>query len=122
MNVRTAVADALIEALPATFLVRGYPFEPDAVTRPTVMVWQSTIERYPQITLDRLVVTVELWVLVGSEDPSKADDALDDAVTEVIEALHPITWLNWTIAERGVLIEKFHGYRITAQAIAKIGD
>jgi hypothetical protein len=86
------------------------------------MVWQSTIERYPQITLDRLVVTVELWVLVGSEDPSKADDALDDAVTEVIEALHPITWLNWTVAERGVLIEKFHGYRITAQAIAKIGD
>lgn len=120
MNVRSSLAAALAAALPATYLVRGYPYEPDAVTRPTVMLWQSLIERLPQLELDRLVVTVELWVLVATEDPAKADDALDDAVSDVLQALHPIGWINWSTAERGVLLDRFNGYRITAQAVAKI--
>lgn len=121
MNVRQALVDALTPELP-TYRLLGYPLDLDAVTRPTVMLWQSRVERLEQIELDRLLVTVELWVVTGSEDPSKADDLLDDSLSDVIEALHPITWINWTTAERGVLHDRFHGYRITAQAVAKIGE
>lgn len=121
MNVREQVAAALSAALPG-YRVLGYPMDPDAVTRPTIMMWTSLIERLEQIDLDRLKVTVELWVLVASEDPARVDDALDDALDDVIVALHPIPWLTWSTAERGVLTDRFHGYRITAQAVAKIGD
>lgn len=120
MNARTALAEALTTALPG-FLVRGYALELDAVTRPTIMLWQTLVERLEQISLDRLKVTLELWVLVGAEDPAKADDALDDALGEVIAALHDLDWIDWTSAERGVLLDRFHGYRITAQAVAQIG-
>lgn len=121
MNVRSALADALAGALP-DFRVLGYPLDVDAVTRPTVMLWTSLVERLEQIDLDRLRVTTELWVLVGTEDPARVDDALDDALEAVVYALHPIGWVTWSTAERGVLQDRFHGYRITAQAVAKIGD
>ncbi len=121
MNVREAVAAALTESLPAGWRVLGYGADLEQVTRPTVMLWQSLIERMPQIGLDLLKVTVEMWVLVGQESPDAASDALDDALDDVLEALQPLSWVDWTTAERGVLSDRFHGYRITAQAVAKIG-
>lgn len=123
MNVRHAIADALTAGLPSGYLVRGYPYEPDAVTRPTVMLWQSLLERGEQID-DRVAlrVTVEVWVLVSTEDPSKADDALDDALDDVLSAVHAVSFIEWSVAERGVLLDRFHGYRITAQAVATIGE
>lgn len=119
MNVRAAIEDALVAALPDVKVV-GYAYEPDVVTKPTIMLWQSRIEPMPQATLDRVFVTVELWALVGTDDPAKADDALDDHLSDVITALHAIPWLTWSTAERGVLLDRFHGYRITAQAVAAI--
>lgn len=120
MNARTALSEALTDALPG-FRVLGYSQDLDAVTRPTVMVWTSLIERAEQFGLDRIKVTVELWVLVGNDNPEAANDALDDALEDVLGALQDVDWIDWTTAERGVLFDRFHGYRITALAVAQIG-
>lgn len=120
MNARTALAQALGAALP-DYRVLGYTTDLDAVTRPTVMLWQALVERADEFGLGRLKVTLELWVLVGAEDPAKVDDALDDALDDVLDALQGVTWVDWTTCERGVLLERHHGYRITALAVAQIG-
>lgn len=121
MNARGVLAQALATALPDV-RVLGYPADVEAVTRPTVMLWQSLIERSDLLGLDRVKVTLELWALVATEDPARADDALDEHLENVLYALQDLTWLDWTTAERGVLAERFHGYRVTAQAVAKIGE
>lgn len=120
MSARTDLAAALTTALPA-FRVSGFNDQIDAVVRPTVMLWQSSLERLEQIGHDRLRVTLDLWVLTGREDPEKADDALDDAMELVVAALLPLTWVDWTNAERGVFLERFHGYKLTVTAVAQIG-
>lgn len=114
------LAQALQAALPEARVV-GYSADLDAVTKPTVMLWQALIEHQPQVTLDRLKVTCEAWVLVGNEDPARLNDALDDFLEDVLGALQPLTWVEWTQAERGVLFDRFHGYRLTAVAVAQIG-
>jgi predicted RNase H-like nuclease len=115
------LAEALRKALP-TYRVTGYVDQPDAVTRPTVMLWQSAMERLEQIDLDRVRVTLELWILTGRENPERADDDLDDALEAVLVALQPLSWVAWTQAERGIYAENYHGYRLTAFAVARIGD
>ncbi len=120
MNLRRTLADALAAALPA-YRVMGYATELDAVTRPTVLLWVSLIEPFETFGLDYLKVTFELWVVIGSQDPERANDDADDALTDVLTALQPLDYVDWTSAERGVLFDAHHGYRITAQAVAQIG-
>lgn len=121
MNIRTTLATALAAALPG-YRVIGYSTSLDAVTRPTIMLWTSLIERFDAFGHDRLKVTVETWVVVGSEDPEKANDAADEALVDVLGVVQSIPLIEWTSAERGVLFDSFHGYRITATAVAQIGE
>lgn len=121
MSARSELAATLRTALP-TWQVTGYPTVPDAVTRPTVMVWTQSMVPAEQINRDRLVVTLTLWVLTGRQDPATADDELDARLEDVLAVLHPLKWLAWTDAERGVLAETFHGYQITATAVVQIGE
>lgn len=121
MSARSELVAALRKALP-TWQVTGYPTVPDAVTRPTVMVWTADLEPATQVNRDRLIVTLTLWVLTGSTNPETADDDLDAALEAVLGVLHPLPWVAWTRAERGVLADTFHGFQITATAALKIGD
>ena len=122
MSARTQLADALTAALPDTYRVMGFNDQLDGVSRPTVMLWQSSLRRIEQIGHDRLQVSVALWVLTGRDNLERADDDLDDALEDVIAALRPLTWVDWTEAERGVLLERFHGYNLTVTAVAQIGE
>lgn len=116
MSVRLEVAAALRTDLP-DFLVIGYPRTPDAVTRPTVAVWQTVVRPVG----DRWEVELDLWVLTGQEDPATADDVLDDALDAVIDALTKMPGLTWDQAERLVLDDKYQGYKITLRAAARNG-
>ena len=121
MSARKQLRDALAEALP-TYRVMGSAILPSAVARPTIGVWQQSMTRREEFGLNRVAVGFELWVLVGPEDPEKADDALDTALEEVLGALQPLGWVQWTEAQRGVLADNFHGYNIQVTAVAEIGD
>lgn len=121
MSARTQLAAELTAALP-TFRVTGFNDQLDAVARPTVMLWQSSLARLEQIAHDRLRVNLDLWVLTGRENPDTADDELDESLEAVIAALLPLTWVDWTNAQRGIWQEKFHGYNLTVTAVAQIGE
>ena len=120
MSARTRLAADLATALP-TFRIMGVNADLDAVARPTVMLWQSLVTRADHFGLGRLVATLDVWVLTGRENPEKADDNLDASLLAVIATLQPLTWIDWTAAERGVLLERFHGYKITATAHEQTG-
>lgn len=118
---RRLLVTALAAALPA-WEITGYPVIPDAVTRPTVMVWTSSLEPALQVGRDRIRAELDVWVLTGITVPGKADDALDAQLVDVLEVLHGLEWLDWTRAERGTLNDTFHGFRVSAVAALKIGD
>lgn len=122
MSARTELAAALTVSLPSTWRVLGYAADLDAVTRPTVLVWADAFTPRPEWGSGLHSLTLKMWVLTQSEDPARADDALDDALDLVIDALTPINWVRFESAERGVLRETFHGWQITATAVATIGD
>lgn len=121
-SARRLLATALEAGLPYGWQVTGYPTTLDNVTRPTVMVWTSRLEPSNQIGRDRVMVTLDVWVLTGITAPGQADDALDAQLLAVLAVLHGLEWIDWTSAERGVLEDKYHGYRLSTTAVLKIGD
>lgn len=122
MSVREQLAQALTDGLPG-WRVLPYAAEPDALTRPTVIAWASKLERRPEFGLYRFLVTLEVWVVAPSENLATVDDILDEAFEDVLAVLQPLEWLQWDSAERGVLYDQFHGWKITALAVATItGD
>lgn len=121
MSARTQLRAALTEALP-NWRVTGARGILDAATKPSIGVWQSSMARVSEWQWDHVRVELEVWVVVPTEDPDKADDALDDALEELLGALHPLEWVDWTSAERGVLADSLHGYKVAVVMVAKIGD
>lgn len=120
MSARTVLAAALTADLP-TFDVIGYPTTPDAVTRPTVLLWQSSVRRHPSAPDSGVFeVDIELWVLVGTEGVTRVDDALDDALDQVLGVLNARPDFLWESADRQTLADRYHGYKITAKAVGRI--
>jgi hypothetical protein len=119
---RETFATELGANLPRNRRYRVIGFNPslDAVKSPTVMVWQSKIERPEQFGLNGLLVTFDVWVLVGQENTANADARLDIALDDVLGALQKIGWVDWQEAERGVLFDSFQGWKVTVNAAAKI--
>lgn len=127
MSARTALADALTARLPqGRYRIIPAAFPPDGVIKPTVLVWQDQVTRFEQVTHDRLKVSLAVWLLVGIEDPVRAEDALEEGLDDLIEALRPVEWAMFEQAERLTFGDAdgptFHSYRLTFTALAKIGD
>ncbi|WP_324650999.1 hypothetical protein [Georgenia sp. H159] len=122
MSARTRLVADLKANLPAGYRVTGSALMPSGITRPTVAVWQQSIQRREEFGPTRVAVGLEVWLLVGPQDPERADDELDDALEDVLAALQPVTWVQWTEASRGVLGDAFHGYNIQVTAVATISE
>lgn len=121
VSARTDLRTALAAALPA-YRITGAKGVLDGVTRPTIGVWQQSFTRRPDWGEDHVQVGLEVWVVVPTEDPDKADDALDEGLDDLLAALKPLGWVDWTDAQRGILNDTTHGYNVTVTAVAKIGD
>lgn len=119
MSVRTDLATALATALGDDYRVVGWQHGIDRVPKRTVMVWVDALTPVG-ISSDNLKVDLALWVLTPSEDTPTADDDLDDALLDVIEALRPLTAFTWTRAQRGVYEDRFHGYQLTISAAGRV--
>lgn len=124
MSARTELVTALKANLPSTYRVIGMNPTIDGVPKPTVMVWQQALARPDDFGLQRVNVTFNIWVLVGQENSGNADNALDAALENLLNALQPIDWVEWTTAERNVFGntegKQFHGYFVTVEAVATI--
>lgn len=124
-SARTVLAQALDAGLPESYTdaagrtlayrLTGYQRALDRVDARTVLVWQDQLT--PQgIGSDRAMVTLTVWVLTPHQDGPDVDDDLDAALLDVLAVLHGRRDLVWTVAERGVLADTWHGYKITVRA------
>lgn len=113
MSLRTEVVAALRTALPA-YRITGLTTL-DGVAKPTLLVWQESLT--PTETFSpRVLARLAVWILVPQSDPGKADDALDAALEDVLGVVQPMDQIGWESAERGVLDETWHGYKLTVVA------
>lgn len=127
MSARRELADALAAELAGRVDVTGYtPTVDGPLIRPRLLVWQAVVEHEADAPLDdRLRLTFEAWLLTDHEDVGQAEDALDDALDDVLEAFRAIRWVHWDRVERGIYDPDGaprHGYNLTAHAFGRIGD
>lgn len=90
LNLRSVVTDALNDpdsGLDLTkYKVMGYPGTPTRPTKRTVSVWPVTITPLPQAP-SQYRVELTVVVLSSHQDPTKAEDDLDEALADVLDVL-----------------------------------
>lgn len=116
---RKILADKLKTDLP-DWLILATARQLDAITKRTCILWTARRKRDEQVELSMLIDEIELWVFDPSEHVDYVEDALDDALLEVIEALEQHKDFAWQEAERGTLMDKFSGWRIPVICIYKV--
>lgn len=93
----------------------------DATSRPTVIVWPTTITRIEQHGVNWLQTSLEVWVITSTGTPTdKLESALEQLVVQLLEVLEPLHEIAWDTAERGVLDETFHGWKVTVTTVHQI--
>lgn len=93
----------------------------DAIRRPgAAVMWTAKRAKAPALGLDWFTDEVTLWILTPTDRPADLEDSLDSLLLTVMEALEPLDAFHWETAERGVLAEKFEGYRLTITCAFRI--
>ena len=120
MSARTDLVAALTEALDDTYRVVGAPDTPDQVEAGTtaVRVYATTVAPGPQS--GSLAIDLTVWVLTAVARAGDADDALDEALADVLGVLHDLPWTTAPTAERDVMADQWNGWRLTLQAFGRI--
>jgi len=103
--------------LPADWTVIPEARFPDTLTKTTVVLQHTRIERLPEGPLGALRNTVTLTVADPRTDVAAAEDALDDALVRLIGSLDRHSWLSWTEAEKVVHAERYVAWNLTLTAL-----
>lgn len=103
VNVRNYIVAALTPLLPKRWKIKGFNSLPDDIAVPHVIL---VFQRYTRSTIaPRAWRNAEfvLTIVTPKTDPGVADDALDDEVIDLLNAIDQLaeTNLTWTTAERG---------------------
>lgn len=110
MSERTRLLEQLVETLPDTWHLAGGDFTPGyTITRPTVYAVTARVE---PSELNGAQRRYEVDVVVAVPKQIDADDDLDAALEEVLEAIDESEVYTWTAAERVVLDEKWPAFRV----------
>lgn len=115
MSVRSELAAALKPLLPATVKIIDVPRSIDGMEakRPVVVLFRESREKAPNAIGDYFD-TFALYVVTPGVDVRRSEDALDDTLDQVIDALDQITWLQWTTADRSLFGDnQAPAYKIT---------
>lgn len=108
VNIRHALIAALKPLLPSSWrLVKNMPGL-DTLDRVTVTLRIDKIERAPELSKRHRWYTCTLRVTDPSQDIDNVDDALDDDIVDLLNAIDDIIpgdgpVIAWTTAERGVV-------------------
>lgn len=107
MSVRQGVTNGLAAQLPG-YKVLPYARALDGVESVVVMV---QVQSYTRVA-SRWDCATSVYVIVGVEDPERAEDALDDALEAVLNALSLNNNVSELSANRIVWADKYHAYEI----------
>lgn len=115
MSVRSELAAALKPLLPASIKIIDVPRSIDGIEakRPVIMLYRESRAKAPNAIGDYFD-TFALYVITPGVDTRRSEDALDNTLDQVVDALDQIKWLNWSIAERSVFGDnQAPAYKIT---------
>lgn len=115
MSVRSELAAALKPLLPNTVKIIDVPRSIDGMEakRPVVMLFRESRAKAPNAIGDYFD-TFALYVVTPGVDTRRSEDALDDTLDAVIDALDGVKWVQWTTAERSVFGDnQAPAYKIT---------
>jgi len=115
MSVRSELAAALKPLLPASVKIIDVPRSIDGMEakRPVVLLYRESRAKAPNAMGDYFD-TFALYVVTPGVDVRRSEDALDDALDAVVDALDQIKWLQWTSAERSIFGDnQAPAYKIT---------
>ena len=115
MSVRSELAAALKPLLPATVKIIDVPRSIDGIEakRPVIVLFRESRAKAPNAMGDYFD-TFSLYVVTPGVDVRRSEDALDDTLDSVIDALDQIKWLNWSTAERSLFGDnQAPAYKIT---------
>ena len=118
---RTVLATALRRGLEPDMQIVSDARAVDSVKHPGACVlWTSRRIRQSLNGFEQIQDEVTLWVLTATDAPSKIEDSLDALLLDVLRVIESQNAFTWTEAERGVLADKFDGWRLTIQCISHI--
>lgn len=115
MSVRSELAAELKPLLPASVKIIDVPRSIDGMEakRPVVLLFRESRAKAPNAIGDYFD-TFALYVITPGVDTRRSEDALDDTLDAVIDALDQVKWINWSIAERSVFGDnQAPAYKIT---------
>ena len=75
---------------------------PEVIDRETVVVKHTRIEKLPEAPVGHLRHEVILAVFIPNRDLARAEDRLDEAVLELLQAIDGHAQINWREAEKVV--------------------
>lgn len=120
MDTRKELAAALKPLLPSRVKLVSVPRSLDGmeVNKPVVLLYRERRAKAPNAIGDYMD-TFALWIITPGIDPSRAEDALDDILDDVILAIDGIKWIQWTSADRSLFGDaQAAAYRIELTVIA----
>lgn len=109
-------------ANPARLLVRSHfdAFEgwnviaaartPDAVLKPTAVIWTGKLDRTGYGNGATVTSTVDVWLLTPKQDDP--EDSLDQMLTTALDAIEDADGVSWSEATRASLDGTWHGWHI----------
>lgn len=110
---RTELAAALKPALGKQFAIFPAPESLDEITKPTLHLFRTRVEKLPQAPMGFHLNSFALWVIAPA---NASEDTLDDLLEDVLEALDSSTDSLWSDAERDIYGDPGNpAYRITLQ-------
>lgn len=120
MSGRRTLAEHLETALPGWQIVSDAHVI-DTVRKPgAAVVWTSRRRRWEKLGFDWLDDEITVWVLTAAEKAADIEDDLDDLLIRFLAALEDQPAYSWTEAERGVLAEKFQGWRVPVTCLYQL--
>lgn len=114
-SVRAYVVEQL--DLPETWSVIPEQRFPETISRTTVVLQHTRIERLPEAPLGHLRHTITLSVLDPRTDIAAAEDALDDAITTLLSAIDAHSTISWLDAEKVVHREAYPAWNLSLTVI-----
>ena len=100
MTVRAQLEADLKPHLPRGWRLIPYATNLDVIDQHTVMTLQESIERVPEAPIGAVKVDFKVIIIEPKTDPKTAEDALDDAVTDLLLSLNKARQVHWSRAER----------------------
>lgn len=102
INVRNDLIGKIKPLLPKAWRLIPYGTNLDTLDTTCVMVTIQSIERHPAAPMSHRLYSATFTILQPLTAPGRADDALDDDVIDLLNAIDQLKNVKWTKAERGL--------------------